>query len=323
MTAWGTPRTASLSLAAVSLCAWIVVAGSWNLPASRQVSNVALSSTGRWIACGTAQGKITVWDQSNSGAPRQIMFPHGSLNDLQFSPDEDVLAIASRDLGLYAPAESAVPRLLRSDDKNYGTVRFSRDGQTLLVVTGAGFIETIDRRSGALQLRVCCSSIYGDVAFTPDGQAIASAGHWPSLWEVRSGKLAGRLTADRQFMTFRPIGFDTSQGTILMGSQDGRVYAWDLKDKQLVARSAAQPAYIDTLAVSSTGWAVFAGFGSTVQLWNPATGQRRTLPAARPTSNLVVGADGTAIIFGTADGEIEFWDIRTEQRISAKKVPGV
>jgi len=108
-----------------------------------------------------------------------------------------------------------------------------------------------------------------------------------------------------------------------MGSQDGRVYAWDLKDKQLVARSAAQPAYIDTLAVSSTGWAVFAGFGSTVQLWNPATGQRRTLPAARPTSNLVVGADGTAIIFGTADGEIEFWDIRTEQRISAKKVPGV
>jgi WD40 repeat protein len=250
------------------------------------------------------------------------VFPHGSLNDLQFSPDEGVLAIASRDLGLYALEKSAVPRLLRSDHRNYGTVRFSREGQTLLVVAGAGLIETIDRRSGALQLRVCCSSVYGEVAFTPDGQTIASAGHWPSFWDVHSGKLAGRLTADRQFMTFRPIGFDTSQGTILMGSQDGRVYAWDLKDRHFVARSAAQPAYVDTLAVSSAGWAVFAGFGNTVQLWNPATGQRRALPAARPTSNLVVGTDGATIIFGTADGEIEVWDIRTKRRTWAKKVPG-
>jgi WD40 repeat protein len=218
-----------LSLCAVSLCFWIAVIGLSRPLSDRKVSNIALSSTGRWLAGGTADGNITVWDHTRAMAPRQLAFPHGSLNDLQFSPDEHVLAIASGDLGIYAPAESAAPRLLRSDGRNYGSVRFSRDAQTLLVVTGAGVIETIDALSGALRLEVCCSSIYGEVTFTPNGEAIVNAGHWPSLWDAHSGQLLGRLTKNKEFYTFRSIAFDASRGAVLMGSQDGRVYAWDLR----------------------------------------------------------------------------------------------
>ncbi len=112
------------------------------------------------------------------------------------------------------------------------------------------------------------------------------------------------------------------RGTIVMGSQDGRVYAWDLTTRQLVAMSAPQPEYVDTLAVSTTGWVVYAGFGKMLRLWNPQTGQNRLFPAARPTSNLILGPDGTSIIFGTADGGIEFWDAGTGQRLGAIKVPG-
>jgi WD40 repeat protein len=312
----------ALFLCGIFLCVWIVFIGPKNPPIDRKVSSVALSSTARWLAAGTSQGKIAVWDQTSGDAPQQIAFPHGSLNDLQFSPDEHLLAIASGDLGMYAPAEPAALRLLRSDQRNYGSVRFSRDGQNLLVITGAGVIETIDAHSGTLRLKVCCSSIYGEAAFTPNGQAIANAGHWPSLWDARSGQLVGRLTTNREFATFRPIAFDASRDAILMGSQDGRVYAWDLKKRQLVAVSPPQPAYVDTLAVSTNGWVIFAGFGKNVELWNPDTGQRRFLPAARPTSNMVLGPDGTSIIFGTADGTIESWDIRTEQRIREMKIPG-
>jgi WD40 repeat protein len=315
------PVFLAVSLCALFLCGWIVLIGSKNPLPDRRISNVALSSTGRWLAAGTGQGRITVWDQTRGDAPKQIAFPRGSLNDLQFSPDDHVLAIASGDLAIYAPAESAAPRLLRSDHGNYGSARFSRDGQILLIITGAGVIETIDMHSGALRLKVCCSSIYGEAVFTPDGAAIANAGHWPSLWDARSGRLVGRLTTNREFYTFRPIAFDASRDTILMGSQDGRVYAWDLKNRQLIAVSPAQPAYVDTVAISTNGWVIFAGFGKEVQLWNPHTGQRRSLPAARPTSNLVLGPDGTSIIFGTADGTIEFWDIRKEQRLRAMKIP--
>jgi WD40 repeat protein len=251
----------------------------------------------------------------------RIDFHQGQLNDLQFSPDETLLAIASRDLGIYDLGQSAALRLLRSDGRNYGTVRFSRDGQTVLVITGTAQIETLDAHSGATRLSVCCSSIYGEVTFTPDGRAIANAGHWPGVWGARSGKLLGRLTATRQFYTFRPIAFDDARGTILMGSQDGRVYVWDLATKRLVAVSAPQSEYVDTLAVTAKGWVAYAGFDKTLRLWNPQSGQQRSLPAARPTSNLILGADGASILFGTEDGSIEHWDTRTGQRLSAVITP--
>jgi hypothetical protein len=313
----------AVSLSVVFVCAWIVSIASKTPPVDRKVSNVALSSSGRWLAAGTGHGNITVWDQTRPDAPKQIAFPHGSLNDLQFSPDEHMLAIAAEDLGIYAPAEPAAPRLLRSDHSNYGSARFSRDGQDLLVITGTGAIGVIDVHSGAVRLNMCCSTIYGEAVFTPDGQKIANAGHWPTLWDARSGRLIARLTANREFLTFRSIAFDAARGIILMGSQDGRVYAWDLGTKQRIAVSPAQSAYVDTIAVSTNGWVIFAGFGKEVELWNPDTGQRRSLPAARPTSNLLVGPDGTSILFGTADGTIESWNVTAEQRLRSTKIPGM
>jgi WD40 repeat protein len=313
----------AVSLCAAFLCTWIVFIGSKNPPVDRRVSNVALSAPGRWLAAGTAQGEITVWNQARPDAPQRIAFPHGSLNDLHFSPDEHALAIASEDLGIYDLTKSAAPRLLRSDHKHYGSVRFSQDGQTLLVITAASLIETIDTQSGALRLKICCDSYYGEVAFTPDGQDIANAGHWPRLWDARSGRLVAALAANREITTLRPIAFDASRGTILMGSQDGCVYTWDLKTKRRIAVSPPQPAYVDTTAVSANGWIIFAAFGRDMQLWNPDTGQRRSLPAARPTSDLVLGPDGTSIIFGTADGNIEWWDVTAEQRLRSMRIPGL
>jgi WD40 repeat protein len=320
-----TPRgtvLAALALSAVSLCVWLVFVGSRNWLIERRVSNVALSKTGRWLAAGTSHGKITVWDHASGAGPRHVDFRRGPLNDLQFSPDETLLAIASRDLGIYDLEQPAALRLLRSDGRNYGTIRFSRDGQTVLVVTGKGLIEILDAHSGDTRLKVCCSSVYGEAAFTPDGNALANAGHWPAVWDVRSGQLVWRLTTNRQFETFGPISFDGAHGTMLMGSQDGRVYVWDLTTRHLVAISAPQSEYVDTLAVSASGWVVYAGFGRTLRLWNPQTGQQRSLPAAQPTSNLVLGPDSASIIFGTADGRIEYWDSRTGQRLSVITIPG-
>jgi WD40 repeat protein len=307
----------TFSLCAICLCVWVFFIGSRNRPIDRRISSVALSTTGRWLAGANWQGKIMIWDRRNGDAPRQIDFPQGSLNDIQFSPDEHTLAIAGSNLGICAFEQSSTPRLLRSDEINYGTVRFSRDGQTVLIITGSGVIETIDAYSGAARLKVCCSSVYGEVTFTPDGQAIANAGHWPSVWDARPGRLLGRLTTSRQFETFRPIAFDVSRGSILMGSQDGRVYAWDLATRQLVAMSAPQPEYVDTLVVSATGLTMYAGFGGMLRLWDPKTGEQRSLPAARPTSTLILGSDGTTIIFGTAGGEVEFWNAERGQHIGS------
>jgi WD40 repeat protein len=294
----------AVSLAVVSACVWMFLPAPRNRPIDRRISNVALSPTGAWIAAGTAQGPVRISNGRPGTARGFIPLRRGPLNDLQFSPDERLLAVAGKDLVLYPLKQPAAPRRLRSDGRNYGTVRFSRDGQTVLVVTGAGAIELLDAQSGATRLNICCSTVYGEAAFTPDEQSIASAGHWPGLWDARSGQLIARLTKDRQFHAFGPIAFDQANGAILMGSQDGRVYCWDLTTRQLIAMSPAHAEYVNTIAVPSSGLVAYAGFGGTVRLWNPRTGQESSPTAAHPTSNLVLGPDGATIVFGTADGEL-------------------
>ena len=316
----------ALSLAVISACVWMFCSAPRNRPMDRRISNVAWSGTGGWIATGTVQGPTTITNGQPGTASWPVTLRRGPLNDLQFSPDERLLAIDGKDLVLYSLEQPAAPRSLRSDGRNYGTVRFSRDGQTILTVTGAAAIELLDARFGATRLSICCSTIYGEVAFTPDERSIANAGHWPGLWDPRSGRLMARLARDRQFHAFGPIAFgvlvgqvgDLSHGTILMGSQDGRVYCWDLTTRQLTAMSPAHPEYVNTIAVSSTGLVAYAGFGGTVRLWNPRTGEERSLAAARPTSNLVLGPDGATIMFGTADGAFEYWD--THEPISTNSL---
>ena len=312
----------SLSAAAIILCTWVFFLGFRDQPLDRTVSNVALSKTGKWFAAGTSQGLITVWAKGRDTTPRRVSFPYGPLNDIQFSPDERLLVIASSDLGIYAPEESVPPRLLRSDKRNYGTVRFSSDGQTLLVITAKGTIETLDLQSGITRLTLCCSTIYGDVGFSPDGQTIVNAGHWPRIWDAHSGKLLGWLTKKREFHTFRPIAFDTAHDLVLMGSQDGRVYAWSLTTRQIFAMSHPHSEYVDTIAILAKGWIAYAGFDKVVRLWNPYTGQEHSLAMAHPTSNLIVGPEGNSVIFGTAQGEVEFWDVEAEgKRLRAIAIP--
>ena len=177
------PATITIATAVTALISWIWFA-STKQDINRRIAYVALSRSGRWTSAGTAQGRIAIWDRQNH--QREFHIGQGALNDLQFSPDERFLAVANRGLQLSTTDDTAPLHVVRSDDRNYGTVRFSADGKNLLTVTGIGTIETLSASSGKLRTALCCSTIYGEVAFTPDERLIVNAGHWPALWDIQS-----------------------------------------------------------------------------------------------------------------------------------------
>jgi WD40 repeat protein len=278
-----------------------------------RVVSIAVSSSGQWIAAGTRTGSITVLDRDNPGTLRRMHDDAGVLNDLQFNPDERRLTIANRGLAVASVASLSPLRSLRSDDRNYGTIRFSSDGRRLLTTTGAATIEVFDADSGELQLKICCSTIGGDAAFSPDGSMIVTAGHWPALWGARSGQLIRRLTGDREFLTFLSIAFDLVRGWVLMGSQDGRIYTWDLRTGQRAATSSGHSGYVDTIAVLKDSPRIaYASRGGPVRLWNPNTGMETTTRAMTTSSNLVAGAQPHSILLGTDTGFVELWDTAEE-----------
>lgn len=270
---------------------------------------VALASHGKWAVGGTADGTIRIWSLDHGRVTHHALEVAGKLNDLRFSAGDQYLAVANHNLTLVPLQNLDVRRVVRDDEANYGTVRFSGDGRLLLTVTGRGAVFTIDIATGTILPGHCCTSIWGEVDFTPDGRRVVWAGHWPGVWDLGSRTLVGRFTESRQSMTYGPIAWGAG-GTVFMGSQDGRIYQWDVEARTLLRISPPQPGYVHSIAVLGiSGWIAYASADGPVHLWRPETGESRIATAARTTSNLVFDPDRGRTALGTASGTVEFWDL--------------
>lgn len=276
----------------------------------RKLRVLALSPSGRWVAGGTPRGSVRVWDLQEGTSPARTIESTGPHNDLRFSRDGEYLAIANRQITLVPLSSQGEPRAVRADQANYGSVRFSADGRSLLTVNGNGSVLLIQLSTGVVSPVYCCTSIWGDVEFSPDETRVLWAGHWPGVWDLRAKALSGRLTDTREFMAFGPIAIDAAHELIHMGSQDGRVYEWNMATRKLLATSPPQSGYVFTIAVLGTsGWVAFAAEGGPVHLWHPGTGVNRIVSAARTTSNIVFDGSRGRTALGTESGRVEFWDL--------------
>jgi len=122
-------------------------------------------------------------------------------------------------------------------------------------------------------------------------------------------------------MTFGPIAVGAGERAYF-GSQDGRVYEWDLGEKRILSRSLALAGYVRTIAIlGETGWLAFAAEEGPVWLWQPHTGAHRTIPGARTTTNLLYDASRKLAILGTAARRIESWDLLAERLVEAIQLP--
>lgn len=285
------------------------------------VTRIAVSADGRWLAAGGAQGRIYLGDL-DTGTERRFHAPAGALNDLQFSPDAAWLAVANRNLTLYRVAKHGPPVPIRQDGRNYGSAAFSPDGRTVLTITGGGEIEVLEVAGGRTLVRSCCSTIYGEVAFTPGGTLFVSAGHRPSVWDAHSGGLRCRLTSERDFFASGPVAIDAQRGRLLIGSQEGIVRLWDLAMWRLSGASPPRsPGWVESIAVEhETGWVAYSGSHDVVKLWHPDSGFLRQLRDARPSSNLAFRPGGKQILMGTAAGTVEFRDAETGRLAASLRV---
>lgn len=283
-------------------------------PPPKELRVLALSPSGGLLAAGTSSGAIQVWNLETRALHHAFQDPTGNLNDLQFSPDEAYLAVANRNLTLHSIANLRDNRALRDDQANYGSVRFHPTASTLLTINGKGEVMTLDIPTKQRKFSFCCTSIWGDVDFDSQGIRVLWAGHWPGIFDLSANQLLARFTKTYQEMTFGPILIDSLCSLVFMGSQDGRVYAWDLETRQLIARSPALQGYVRTIAVLSDGWLAMAATGGPVHLWHPAASKFEQLQAARPTSNLVYDPTRHQTLFGNASGKVEVWDLLNRQQ---------
>jgi WD40 repeat protein len=179
---------------------------------------VAFSPDGRLLAACSGdpskQGKVVVWDTSDTS---KVLFTNSAaagLRSIAFSPDSKFLAAVgySGDCQLIDAATGKLKAVLGEHGEACRSVTFSVDNKTLAIASDNGSVYLRDYLTGS-KLVTLSEHVkpVSSVQFSSSGKTLVSCGEDGSqcLWETESGKLQHKWQAQfglSPFAAFEPSG---------------------------------------------------------------------------------------------------------------------
>ena len=241
----------------------------------------------------------------------------GKINDVKFSLDGDLLAVATNiGVWLYDARVGAEIALLNDKPRNIRTIAFSSDGKTLATGSwsreGAIQLWNIDT---ATQISIMGESIgaVGVLAFSEDGKTLASVGSSRGLrfhvWDVDTGLEVSHFKGQQNNFNFDVLAISPDH-RFFAGAGGKKVFLWDTKTQTLKHTIAGDENSASALAFSPDSKTLVGGF-TTIRLWDVETGTQmsRLDGHTRKVDVLTFAPDGKTLASGDASGEIRLWSI--------------
>jgi DNA-binding beta-propeller fold protein YncE len=286
---------------------------------------VAFSPDNKLLASGS-YGQVAIWDLAAGRPVKVLTNVLGAVNDLKFSPDGTLLAVAGGqpsakgDLRLYQVADWKLLATLRGHDDVVFSVAFRPDGKQL---ASASFDHTVRLWDVATRESLRTYKHHSDfvyaVAFSPDGKQLASASkdHTVQLFDVATGKSVFTMSGmelDVMALAFSPDG----KALISSGFEAG-LYVWSPQTGERLKLMPGHSVATHELAFSKDGKRIVsAGADRTLRTWDPAAGTLvKSLPVGSITYAAAISADGKRLASGSFDGVVRVWDEATGRPLVA------
>jgi WD40 repeat protein/serine/threonine protein kinase len=294
-----------------------------------EVRGVDFSPDGTRLVTSSDDGKVKVWDITPGGS-REWLTVEGS-GGVGYSPDGSRLATGSEGGNVYVYDAASGRKLLdlRGHEGRVNAVVFDSDGARL---ASAGFQDGTariwDAMSGVEQARIDPTSpdltdthqVF-DVAFSPDGGVLATAG-WGGqsstlMWDPETGRLLDTLAEDTTEgpQWGRSVAF-TPDGRLVAGEDFDLALVWTVKDGRILARIREQR--VNALAFSPDGRRLVTGsLKGGVKIWDTRTGRQLDSLTGNlgQVWDLAFSPDGTRLATSSSDGTVRLWDARTGAQI--------
>ncbi len=218
-----------------------------------KVKTVVFSPNGKYIASGSYDRTIILWDASQPknlrpiGRPLQAPNHNGTITSLAFSPDGNTLAAASEDYSIQlwnvsAPESTAL--IAVAPTQHTGEINSIAFGP----LDSKKFASASNDRTAALwdwdassaslsnpQKLEGHTGFVRSVAFNADGSVLASAGFDKTviLWNTQTRERIGpALSAHSKVINSIVFGKGEMQNVLFSGSDDQTIILWDLSTRQ-------------------------------------------------------------------------------------------
>ena len=253
-----------------------------------EVHAVAFSPDGETLATGSRDSTIKLWNV-RTGALEHTLQGHAyEVNAVAFSPDGRTVASGSDDAtarlwNARTGAPETTIHVAPGDDVK--ALAFSPDGETLaggckLFQSGGAppgqAIHLWNARTGELERAPDAhAEEVSAVAFSPDGQALASASSEDrsiKLWNIRTRDLSHTFRGREGSVT--SAAFAPDGQALAVGNLDKTIRLWNPRTGELERTLQNDDAPVHAVAVSRDGRTLASGGpGGSVRLWNVVTGK--------------------------------------------------
>jgi WD40 repeat protein/serine/threonine protein kinase len=292
------------------------------------VSSAVFSPDGRWIASGSQDGLVRVWNALTAKERFRFQAHESHVRDVAFSPDGRYLATASWDatarLWHFDPQQTSgemSPLFTFRHRRRVQSVAFSPDSQRLVSNGDGHTVRVWDTATGDEIVHFPAGTDNSScIAYSPDGQTFAAPSDDTTVKIRDAGTGEERLTLPGHNAWILAISF-SRDGRLLAVStgdyttkSDGEIHIWDLHTGQRIWRLRGHTVTVWRAQFSPDGQRLAsAGSDQTVKIWDLRTGQEAlTLRGHRGAVGTVdFSPDGTRLVSASYDGTVRIWDARS------------
>ncbi|REJ48868.1 MAG: protein kinase [Microcystis aeruginosa TA09] len=283
---------------------------------SDSVQSVVYSPDGRYLASGSIDQTIKIWEVATGKELRTLTGHSGGVFLVVYSPDGRYLASGSSDktIKIWEVATGKELHTLTVYSSLYGAdVVYSPDGRYLASRSDDKTIKIWEVATGK-ELRTLTghSGPVLSVVYSPDGRYLASGGglrdNTIKIWQVATGKVLRTLTGHSDWVLSVVYSPD---GRYLASGSRQTIKIWQVATGKVLRTLTGHSDWVWSVVYSPDGRYLASGSYQTIKIWEVATGKElRTLTGHSHSVNSVVySPDGRYLASGSHDNTIKIWRV--------------
>ncbi len=293
---------------------------------SAEVSSVAFSADGVFLAAGSLDGTVRVWQVTTVTTLFTFRSASNRINSIAFAPNGRTLVGGGQDnvVRLW-DLGSGQETQLTGPNAAVREVAYSPDGTRIAAASDDGVIYVWNTSSGTPVLENFLGGLTSyatSVAFSPDGRSLAAGSEDDTIrvWDVQTG--ATLMVLSGHTATVTSIAFSPDGGSLVSTSADKTLRLWNLASATTVVQMQGHTENLNDVAYTPDGTLIASAGGgiedNTVRLWNPVTGAELRFPLtlSGPVNSVAFSADGRYLAAGGAT-YLSLWAVTGQQSAPA------